>query len=1008
MATSSGVPDVIIKPTYKKPKTEMGKELEKDVKKQQAMQNTSIDEEVLNLSEEEKESLKKKIFDLAKMETLVHNDQKLSSVYENMSEDGEEKYGYHYNETIMNIIFNEYVLNSPRYLDKYKSSPPAKKKRRDKSGINQLQQKGEEEQDKKEKSDVKEEGFDIQRDGTQRIESMHDTMEEPIGSREPAKMDDEENVEENTGSESSGAYAAPVGYEQKKFVKEGEEEEEIVDETNTTSSAGDYAYVKPFGKRSKDHIANKPAWKGGEMIGNEDNEINESYLVNSKFFKEVYNNLNEGENEQVKDGDPCWDGYEMVGMKKKGGKEVPNCVPANEGMNSPNDMSRVPMAQEGELSEHHLHTREDKIKFIISNWASLVPQTGKGQYSDMDQMRMLQNKLENASDEEVDKIYRDLESEIFDIEMNEEQINEVAPPDMEDWIMKNKESFKNKYGKDNWQRALYATAWSIHNKKKKKAGTTAESVDLAEGKKKKKEEKDKSVSKKQQKFMGMVHAYKKGELKGSDVSKEVKDAAKSMKNVDAKAFASTKHKGLPEKVKDDKKKDKKKKVNEEYMNEQVPEQDNAYYELGKLFSGDENKETEEFIEIGKTFIDDNFPGKDPVEILTILQDKMGSIGEIDEESMIDHDEDTIAMSREDGESMKIKQQPSGSGDMGGIAPIGGIGENEEDDIDNLLEFYNKHMDNLKKKNRISEERKHNSMVNLERLKKDNAKNFKADLDNSNLDDAVEMQDEIMAKDQVEEIGDNPYELAQKIEKDKMKDHKFNSFDNVGDSTNDNNKEVPKRNQTDEESEMIAMDRGLGMHDIMYDLKPSDRFEERMKKDMGEEWYELRERKMNHRSNAQSYNKELTAVGDSQINKTQFDKNKKGYGQYINDFKTNESVSARYKDQNGVNKVVDFKLNEVKEVETVNEGWVVLNLEGMGNIYSNKVELNEGIAEYIKNMRFYMDDDGNIVVNKNKVNLNESEKKTDTNKINEQFEKMKHFIEYDPSKFTDTKSTKGFF
>ena len=24
---------------------------------------------------------------------------------------------------------------------------------------------------------------------------------------------------------------------------------------------------------------------------------------------------------------PCWDGYEMVGMKEKGGKEVPNCVP---------------------------------------------------------------------------------------------------------------------------------------------------------------------------------------------------------------------------------------------------------------------------------------------------------------------------------------------------------------------------------------------------------------------------------------------------------------------------------------------------------------------------------------------------------------------------------------------------------------------------------------------------------------------------------------------------------
>jgi len=25
--------------------------------------------------------------------------------------------------------------------------------------------------------------------------------------------------------------------------------------------------------------------------------------------------------------DPCWKGYEMVGMKTKGGRRVPNCVP---------------------------------------------------------------------------------------------------------------------------------------------------------------------------------------------------------------------------------------------------------------------------------------------------------------------------------------------------------------------------------------------------------------------------------------------------------------------------------------------------------------------------------------------------------------------------------------------------------------------------------------------------------------------------------------------------------
>ncbi len=31
--------------------------------------------------------------------------------------------------------------------------------------------------------------------------------------------------------------------------------------------------------------------------------------------------------EKVSKKDPCWNGYEQVGMKKKKGEKVPNCVP---------------------------------------------------------------------------------------------------------------------------------------------------------------------------------------------------------------------------------------------------------------------------------------------------------------------------------------------------------------------------------------------------------------------------------------------------------------------------------------------------------------------------------------------------------------------------------------------------------------------------------------------------------------------------------------------------------
>lgn len=48
----------------------------------------------------------------------------------------------------------------------------------------------------------------------------------------------------------------------------------------------------------------------------------------SSWFREITEILNEAEK-----SDPCWDGYEMRGMKKKGKKTVPNCVKLDESDN---------------------------------------------------------------------------------------------------------------------------------------------------------------------------------------------------------------------------------------------------------------------------------------------------------------------------------------------------------------------------------------------------------------------------------------------------------------------------------------------------------------------------------------------------------------------------------------------------------------------------------------------------------------------------------------------------
>lgn len=48
-------------------------------------------------------------------------------------------------------------------------------------------------------------------------------------------------------------------------------------------------------------------------------------------------------------------------------------------------------------------------------------------------------------------------------------VSEVAPddPEIEDFIVKNKSSFKKRYGED-WEKILYATAWKLYNQKKSK------------------------------------------------------------------------------------------------------------------------------------------------------------------------------------------------------------------------------------------------------------------------------------------------------------------------------------------------------------------------------------------------------------------------------------------------------------------------------------------------------------------------------------------------------------
>lgn len=67
----------------------------------------------------------------------------------------------------------------------------------------------------------------------------------------------------------------------------------------------------------------------------EEDDLNEFQIFeNDELFLDTpkkNNMFQDGSNDILAETKPCWKGYKQIGMKQKGGKEVPNCVPISEG-----------------------------------------------------------------------------------------------------------------------------------------------------------------------------------------------------------------------------------------------------------------------------------------------------------------------------------------------------------------------------------------------------------------------------------------------------------------------------------------------------------------------------------------------------------------------------------------------------------------------------------------------------------------------------------------------------
>lgn len=1034
--------DTRFKPTLKEPMSDQSQRFEKNFDKTMKRHSVKLVETDGLLTEKE-QSLKKKIFDLSKMEALVFSDPKLTVVYDEMAENGEEKYGYHYNETIMNMIFNDYVLNSPKYLQKYKMAIPKEKKRRDKSGINQLKKAGEEKmsqsglpkQPKKPEKELSPSG--LPKDDVDENAELVTKVQFLVNEKDPENPDvfayfPEENYDNDgkfkTGYSHIGQHSAvhpqyaaesrpatPEEYADLKAELEGvgynlEVLENGINETTSAGSAGGaagyvgYAGPAAWGSgdlmktKGKSKVMRKPIWKMGTIVGES------NYLTDPSGFEKYVEKLNE-----QSDIDFIQKNSEAFGsldkMNPQNRKLIKQDIKTGV-MDRPNMSEQEPSRKISTPEELKAYVEEKKARGEKGLMKTDIPLLA-GQ--------ALYNVAVNTANRLLPMRWDDLP----DINSMWDYIDENGGMTYEDFIEAVKEAVNDRLSEE---------GFSLDDLEESKVN-------------------EKATSKAQQRLFGMARAVQKGELSPKKVGGAVKKIAKTVSPKDVEDFASTKHEDLPEKVDEyDKPEPMKGLPPQEHNPKKYPKMNenplaklavpaavgfgqavgnkvadkvlNEFLSLHDAVEYVSDREGENPFELQGVkwqFVNAKYPdGKVDIGVYRFGHDVVYDYSRWREEMGIN--EDTQTMIQSNGSSMSNKSTPAGDQssnvDMG-MRPMSEnkvfikndiiMNENEQkllEELNNELNAFSIHHNKLKK---MSEDRKPSALVLKDRLGNENEKNFKSDLQDSGTKEIIDVEKELQWKDQQTDVKD-AQKLGQDIEKKEIKVTDAEGEEhlkNVGDSTNDKGDEIPKRNRTTEEQHEIDMYRN-GQQSWVYDNEPDKRFEDRMKADMGEDIYKMRQEQLKFKGKAPMYNKDPQPVEDTTSDKVQFNKEQTGWNERMG---LKEGViSAKYVDVLGKTKFVDFNLTDVVEVKELAEGATSLNLKGLGNVYSNKVQMNEGVSKAIEEWNFYLVE-GKVVVHKPVQNLTESEDKAKKPVINEQFNKMKHLTGYKPNEFVDTKNVK---
>jgi len=923
-------------------------------------------------------------FDTSKMEALVFGNEELKRIYNNLIDNYlESDWGYHRQENIMNHIYITYILNNPKYLKKYQMVQGKEKKRRDQSGINQIKKEYEERAEK-----------------SKEMKLQAQKNQEEKKSEEPKT----EEITETTGAGSSGQYSSAFAWS-----KDG----------------------KPHGK---------PMIPGSTIV-----QMNEdiNYLINPIDFKNYYNRLNE---ETIDNNYTSMHDNSNDGM----GVSMPN---------------------------KNTHDN-DKIREIGDNTMLYVDQdVAKMSPKDVDILHNDMTKKHSYFPHEENENLKD------DGIINSKKYMSEQPKEIDslaakiEFITNNSDAYGNEI-KNMDKENIELIYKNIKQKKLDQANLkTEEIMDNTQ------KIDEKAKSKAQQQFMGIVHAIQKGEMKPGEASEKAQKAAKEMKLKDVEDFASTKHENLPKKVNEDNldtteflvKSDMKKIPLSELlkwsMENVLNSKDDPELKINE-FAKIKNIKLDKLLELVEYYLYENLNYDGVIqtkeqEVMANLFNKLNDMvkpgnieqqtdnKEIDEDSIIDHNDQTMATSGNNPSSMKMKE-PVDTGSQNMETGIKDNSTNESININemkkinqkgyqfyllnkktnkidtgweykedandakneksnpedfivyskqylisknlnpddnkswlnesenvNELDIINEELESFKvyMENLMKEDRKPSALVLLDRLRNTNVKNFDSDFKETGTNKIVNLENTLQTKKNTTVVGEKPYENGEKIEKEVLDKTKGEALKNEGDSANETGDEITKRNLTSKEENKIEELRG-GLHTVKFDNQPNEKYEKRMKEQM-RDFYERRQKylKANDKSTMDAYEKNQPVT----IQKESY-------------------VNAKYKDNLNKTKFIGFNLNETKKIDKIDENYIKLYFDGLGNKYDSICNINESVNDLLNKNEYYINTMTNEIFYVNRNNkLNENDNKNIKKDIN--IDKIKSLSGYNPNNFLNTKNVK---